>query len=115
MPWATVGWGPWRTSCRACGQFLGHSGRENPAYPRPLDYGHHQGASLRRRAREGVETNLFIWLEQLETEADADATDALMRWADLEQRVHLEGSCYDVGFRILKTFRQQWGYLRGMS
>ncbi len=50
-----------------------------------------------RRWREVVETNLFIWLEQLEAGPDANA---LLRWAELEQRVHLAGVCHGVEFQI---------------
>ncbi|MCP4606184.1 MAG: PAS domain S-box protein, partial [Proteobacteria bacterium] len=46
-----------------------------------------------RRWRDVVETNLFIWLEQL----DADAP---LRWAELEQRVYRQGGCRDIEFQM---------------
>ena len=47
-----------------------------------------------RRWRDVIETNLFVWLEQLDT-------DAPERWTELVRRVHLEGSCRDVEFRMM--------------
>jgi len=46
-----------------------------------------------RRWREVIETNLFIWLEQLNVGAP-------QRWAELEKTVHLEGPCRDVEFHM---------------
>ena len=50
-------------------------------------------APFGRRRRDVIETNLFVWLEQL----DAGAPK---RWAELEKRVRLEGSCQDVRFKL---------------
>jgi PAS domain S-box-containing protein len=47
---------------------------------------------LGQRQRDVIETNLFVWLEQL------DANGPRL-WAELEQRVRLEGECRDVEFR----------------
>jgi len=44
--------------------------------------------------REVVETNLYVWLEQL----DGDAQQC---WADLEKHVRLEGACHDVEFKLM--------------
>ncbi len=46
-----------------------------------------------RRWRDVVETNLFVWLDQLDA-------GARMRWAELGQRVYLEGDCRAVEFQI---------------
>ena len=50
-------------------------------------------APFGRRRRDVIETNLFVWLEQL----DAGAPK---RWAELEKRVRLQGSCQDVRFKL---------------
>ncbi len=47
-----------------------------------------------QRQRAVAETSLFLWLEQLDS-------GALQRWANLEQRVRLEGSCCDVEFHMM--------------
>jgi PAS domain S-box-containing protein len=44
-----------------------------------------------RQYREVVETNLFLWLEQL-------APDSIKHWTDMESIVHREDSCQDVEF-----------------
>ncbi len=46
-----------------------------------------------RRWQEVIETNLYVWLEQLNAAAPR-------RWAELEQHVRLEGTCRDVEFRM---------------
>ncbi|MCF6155718.1 MAG: EAL domain-containing protein [Candidatus Brocadia sp.] len=40
---------------------------------------------------EVLETNLFLWLEQI-------SSDGPKRWVEMENRVHVEGSCHDVEF-----------------
>ncbi|MEP9410769.1 MAG: EAL domain-containing protein [Candidatus Brocadia sp.] len=44
-----------------------------------------------RQRREVLETNLFLWLEQI-------GTDGPKRWVEMENRVYAEGSCHDVEF-----------------
>ncbi len=48
-----------------------------------------------------VETNLLVWLEQFEG-------DAQQRWADLEKRVRHEGVCRDVEFRLMTRGEDKW-------
>lgn len=48
---------------------------------------------LGRQWRDVVETSMFNWLEQF----DANSLD---RWAELEKRVHCEGSCSNVEFQM---------------
>jgi PAS domain S-box-containing protein len=46
-----------------------------------------------RQWREVVETSLFTWLEQFDD-------NAVERWVALEKKVHFEGSCRNVEFRM---------------
>lgn len=48
---------------------------------------------LGRQWREVVETSMFTWLEQFDT-------NSLNRWAELEKHVHFEGSCSNVEFQM---------------
>lgn len=44
-----------------------------------------------RQRCDVLETNLFLWLEQI-------SSDWTKRWVEMENRVHVEGSCHDVEF-----------------
>lgn len=55
-----------------------------------------------RRQREVIETNLFVWLEQLNANAP-------QRWVELEQHVRTEGACYDIEFQM--TTKNEMKYL----
>jgi len=55
-----------------------------------------------RRKREMAETSLFIWLEQLDS-------DAPRRWAELEKDVRSKGSCRDIEFH--KMIKESVTYL----
>ncbi len=46
-----------------------------------------------RRWRDVNETNLFVWIEQLDD-------DGLRHWAEMERRVRLEGVCRDIELRL---------------
>ncbi len=48
-----------------------------------------------------VETNLFIWLEQL----DGDATQ---QWSDVEKQVLTEGTSRDVEFTLTTKHKERW-------
>jgi len=45
-----------------------------------------------RHCEDIVDTNLAVWLEQLDP-------DAIQRWAFLEKRVHIDGVCSDIEFQ----------------
>ncbi len=47
-----------------------------------------------KQRQEVVETNLFVWLEQLDS-------SAVQRWTELEKRVRREGECRDVEFQMM--------------
>ena len=51
--------------------------------------------------RNVIETNLFVWLEQING-------DAQQRWADLEKQTRLEGACHDVEFNLMKKHENKW-------
>ena len=51
--------------------------------------------------RSVVETNLFVWLEQFNG-------DAQQRWTDLEKQVRLEKACHDVEFNLMTMHEDKW-------
>ena len=51
---------------------------------------------FRQHWRDVVETNLFVWLQQL----DSGAVDL---WTELVASVYREGQCYDVNFKMTST------------
>ena len=51
--------------------------------------------------RSVIETNLFVWLEQING-------DAQQRWADLEKQTRLEGACHDVEFNLMTKHENKW-------
>ena len=53
------------------------------------------------RFRDVAETNLMVWLEQIDG-------DALQRWADLEKEIHHEGECHDVEFKLISKQEDKW-------
>ncbi len=53
---------------------------------------------LGQRRRDVIETNLFVWLDQLDANGPR-------RWAELERRIRLEGACRDVEFQMQSPVR----------